>query len=210
MRARGGLTSGRRDAPAGGAARPSASGDDARWNFDEAIAKYIDLSYHDGKGGDTATAVRHWRRFCGEAAADGSWVRALEADSTRAERLDEEYLVMRFAAWLVVEREVTPKTAGGYISTVQAWHARRFGCRLCGGMPMMRLKALYKGMVTAQGGVRPKRKRLGLKPRQLARTMARLLGGKSALEAMEADAFADEGIEAEMYGEAKVLSLIHI
>lgn len=59
-------------------------------------------------------------------------MRALEADSTRAERLDEEYLVMRFAAWLVVERGVAPKTAGGYISTVQAWHARRFGCRLAG------------------------------------------------------------------------------
>ena len=41
-------------------------------------------------------------------------MRALEADSTRAERLDEEYLVMRFAAWLVVERGVAPKTAGGY------------------------------------------------------------------------------------------------
>ena len=61
-----GLTSGRRDALAGGAARPTAGGDDARWNFDEAIAKCIDLSYHDGKGGDTSTAVRHWRRFCGD------------------------------------------------------------------------------------------------------------------------------------------------
>ena len=110
-------------------------------------------------------------------------MRALEATATRAEKLDEEYLVMRFACWLVVERGVLPSTAEGYVSTVQAWHARRFGCRLCGGMPMMRLKALYKGMVAAQGGVRPKRRRLGLKPRQLARMMAGLLGGKSALEA---------------------------
>ena len=127
--------------------------------------------------------MRHWQRFCGEAAADGSWVRALEADSTRAERLDEEYLVMRYAAWLVVERGVTPKTAEGYISTVQAWHARRFGCRLAGGMTLCRVKALLKGMVTAQGGTRPKKKRRGFKPRELARRLAELLGGTSALEA---------------------------
>ena len=161
----------------------AARGSSSKGSWDDAIAKYIDLSYHDGKGGDKSTAVRHWRRFCAEEAADGSFVRALEATATRAEKLDEEYLVMRFACWLVVERGVLPSTAEGYVSTVQAWHARRFGCRLCGGMPMMRLKALYKGMVTAQGGVRPKKKRLGLKPRQLARMMARLLGGKSALEA---------------------------
>ena len=48
---------------------------------------------------------------------------------------------------------------------------------------MARLKALYKGMTAAQGGVRAKKKRLGLKPRQLARLMAQLLGEGSALEA---------------------------
>ena len=107
------------------------------------------------------TAVRHWRRFCGEAAPDGSYVRALEWNATRAERLDEEYLVMRFACWLVVEVGVQPSTAEGYISTVQAWHARRFGCRLAGGMQLSRVRGLLKGMVTAQGGVKPaKKKRL--------------------------------------------------
>ena len=127
--------------------------------------------------------MRHWRRFCGDAAEDGSWVRALEASATREERLSEEYLVMRFACWLVVERGVQPSTAEGYISTVQAWHARRFGCRLAGGMQLCRVKALLKGMVAAQGGTRPKKKRLGFKPRQLAALMAELLGGASALEA---------------------------
>ena len=164
-----------------GEAAARGSSCEGKWNA--TIAKYIDLSYHDGKGGDKSTAVRHWRRFCAEEATDGSFVRALEANATRAEKLDEEHLVMRFACWLVVERGVQPSTAEGYVSTVQAWHARRFGCRLAGGMPMVRLKALYKGMVTAQGGVRPKKKRLGLKPRQLARMMAELLGGESALEA---------------------------
>ena len=152
-------------------------------DYDESIARFIDLSYHDGKGGDKSTAVRHWRNFCSEAADDGSFVRALETTATRKERLGEEYLVMRFACWLVVERGVQPSTAEGYISTVQAWHGRRFGCRLAGGMQMSRLRALYKGMVAAQGGVRPKKKRLGLKPRQLARLMAELLDGASALDA---------------------------
>ena len=90
---------------------------------------------------------------------------------------------MRFAAYLVVERGVQPKTAGSYISTVQGWHARRFGCRLAGGMQLSRVKALIKGMLTAQGGLRPKKKRLGFKPRQLAQLMAELLGGATALEA---------------------------
>ena len=40
------------------AARICSSG---KWNFDEAIGKYIDLSYHDKKGGDSSTAVRRWR-----------------------------------------------------------------------------------------------------------------------------------------------------
>ena len=167
----------------GGAGRVTSKEATGAWDFDEAIAKFVDLSYHDGKGGDSATAVRHWQRFCGEAAADGSWVRALEADATRAERLDEEYLVMRYAAWLVVERGVQPKTAEGYVSTVQAWHARRFGCRLAGGMQLNRVKGLIKGMVASQGGTKPKKKRLGFKPRVMAELMAKLLGGTSALEA---------------------------
>ena len=92
-------------------------------------------------------------------------------------------MVMRFAAYLVVERGVQPTTAASYISTVQGWHARRFGCRLAGGMQLGRVKALIKGMLAAQGGVRPKKKRLGFKPRQLAQLMAELLGGATALEA---------------------------
>ena len=166
-----------------GVPAPAPRGAARKWDYDSTIKMFLDLSYHDGKGGDSVTAVRHWRRFCGEAAPDGSYVRALEWNATRAERLDEEYLVMRFACWLVVEVGVQPSTAEGYISTVQAWHARRFGCRLAGGMQLSRVRGLLKGMVTAQGGVKPKKKRLGFKPRQLAELLAALVGGASALEA---------------------------
>ena len=100
-----------------GDARVATQGASGKWDFDEAIEKYIDLSYHDKKGGDSSTAVRRWRMFCVDAAADGSWVRALvEASATKDEKLGEEYLVMRFACWLVVEWGVQPSTAEGYIS----------------------------------------------------------------------------------------------
>ena len=151
--------------------------------LDENIREFLDLSYHDGRGGDSTTAVRHWARFCGAAAADGSWVRALEEHATRHQKLEEEHLVMRFACWLVVERGVQPSTASKYISTVQGWHARRFGVRLAGGMQLGRVKALLKGMVMAQGGKKPRKKRLGLKPRQLARLMLVCLDGGTREEA---------------------------
>ena len=124
-----------------GEAAARGSSCEGKWNA--TIAKYIDLSYHDGKGGDKSTAVKHWRNFCAQAADDGSFARALETTATRTEKLAEESLIMRFACWLVVERGVQPSTAEGYISTVQAWHGRRFGCRLAGGMQMSRLRALY-------------------------------------------------------------------
>ena len=161
---------------------PSAA--DAHWNvLDEKIKSFIDLSYNDKAGGDLSTAVQHWVRFCGVMAQDGMWARPLAADASREEALAEEFLVMQYACFIVEERGCAPATAAKYVSTVQGWHARRFGCKLAGGMRMWRLQALLKGMEVAQGGKRPKRKRLGVKPRQLAAGMARCLGGSSALEA---------------------------
>lgn len=161
---------------------PSAA--DAQWDvLDEKIKSFIDLSYNDKAGGDLSTAVQHWVRFCGVMAQDGMWARPLAADASREEALAEEFLVMQYACFIVEERGCAPATAAKYVSTVQGWHARRFGCKLAGGMRMWRLQALLKGMEVAQGGKRPKRKRLGVKPRQLAAGMARCLGGSSALEA---------------------------
>ena len=156
----------------------------ARWDvLDAKIKSYIDLSYNDKAGGDRSTAVQHWVRFCGVMAVDGMWARPLAANASREEALAEEFLVMQYACFIVEERGCSPATAEKYVSTVQGWHARRFGCKLAGGMRMWRLKALLKGMEAAQGGKRPKKKRLGVKPRQLATAMARCLGGLSALEA---------------------------
>ena len=165
-------------------AGPEANAAGSRWEaLDDKIKQFVDLAYHDGKGGETATGVRHWRRFCAEAAADGNWARPMSEGAPREMKLAEEHLVMRFACYLVVERGVQPGTAEQYVSTVQGWHARHFGVKLAGGMKMWRLKALLQGMVAQQGGKRPKKKRLGLKPRQLATLMARLLAGGTALEA---------------------------
>ena len=46
-----------------GDARAATQGASGKWDFDKAIDKYIDLSYHDKKGGDSSTAVRRWRMF---------------------------------------------------------------------------------------------------------------------------------------------------
>ena len=121
--------------------------------FDKAICEYIDSSYHDGEGGDSATGVRWWILFnvrgLGEPAR-----RVLGPDASLDAKLKEELVVLRFACWLVEVRGVTPETARKYVSTVQAWHERRFGVRLAGGLRMARLPAMLKGMVRKQGGRR--------------------------------------------------------
>jgi hypothetical protein len=150
--------------------------------LDESICSYIDHAYHDGMGGDTQTGVRWWIRFC----VYGMGVRAarvLDERAPLAEKLTEELLVMRFACWLVEERGVDPETARKYVSGVQAWHERRYGIRLAGGLKMARLPAMLKGMVRKQGGRRPRKLRKGVRPRVLQQAMRRHLGGDSSAEA---------------------------
>jgi hypothetical protein len=150
--------------------------------LDGHICSYIDHAYHDGVGGDNQTGVRWWIRFC----VYGLGVqvcRVLSESAPLAEKLREELLVMRFACWLVEERGIDPETARKYVSGVQAWHERRFGIRLAGGLKMARLPAMLKGMVRKQGGRRPRKLRKGVRPRTLRRAMARCLGGDSAAEA---------------------------
>jgi hypothetical protein len=150
--------------------------------LDANICSYIDHAYHDGMGGDNQTGVRWWIRFC----VYGLGVqcrRVISEHAELADKLAEELLVMRFACWLVEERGVDPETARKYVSGVQAWHERRFGIRLAGGLKMARLPAMLKGMVRKQGGRRPRKLRKGVRPRTLRRAMRMCLGGNSAAEA---------------------------
>jgi len=150
--------------------------------FDAAICRYIDASYHDGLGGDSSTGVRWWILFnvrgLGEQAK-----RVLGPEASLNDKLREELVVLRFACWLVEVRGVTPETVRKYVSTVQAWHERRFGVRLAGGLKMARLPAMLKGMVREQGGRRPRKLRKGVRPRLLRKAMEQLIGGATAEEA---------------------------
>ena len=150
--------------------------------LDKKICEYVDLAYHDGAGGDNQTGVRWWIRFC-VYGLGVSVQRVLPEDAPLAEKLEEELLVMRFACWLVEERGVDPETARKYVSGVQAWHERRFGIRLAGGLKMARLPAMLKGMHRRRGGRKPRKLRRGVRPRVLARAMRECLGGGTALEA---------------------------
>ena len=150
--------------------------------FDKAICEYIDASYHDGVGGDSATGVRWWILFiCRGLGEDAR--RVLGPDASLDAKLREELVVLRFVCWLVEVRGVTPETARKYVSTVQAWHERRFGIKLAGGLKMARLPAMLKGMVRSQGGRRPRKLRKGVRPRVLQRAMAQEIGGTTAWEA---------------------------
>mmetsp|Transcript_23113 Transcript_23113/g.54997 ORF Transcript_23113/g.54997 Transcript_23113/m.54997 type:complete len:177 (+) Transcript_23113:2582-3112(+) len=87
--------------------------------FDKAICEYIDASYHDGVGGDSATGVRWWILFiCRGLGEDAR--RVLGPDASLDAKLREELVVLRFVCWLVEVRGVTPETARKYVSTVQA------------------------------------------------------------------------------------------
>ena len=90
---------------------------------------------------------------------------------------------MEFACWLLRARPVSPETVRKYVSTIQAWHGRRFGVRLAGGLTLARLPAMLKGMVVSEGGKRPRRLRVGVRPAVLAKALRGCFQTGSATEA---------------------------
>jgi len=99
--------------------------------------------------------------------------RADTAAGLMAQRAVEDVLIM-FAVWLVEKRDVQPKTAKAYVSTVRAWHARRYG-EMLPGFVAMRLKAVLKGMKRVRQ-VRGRRRRRGVRTQLLAQALAQSLG----------------------------------
>lgn len=69
--------------------------------------------------------------------------RATAEDGGEAQRHVED-LLMLFAVWLIEVRRLSPQTARAYVSTVRAWHERRFGA-MAPGHEMVRLRAMLKG-----------------------------------------------------------------
>ena len=125
-------------------------------------------------GGWDATGVKWWVRYHVARGEDPFAVSGPEAPLQA--KLEDEYRLMRFVAWLAVEKEppVSVDTASGYASTVQGWLARNFGVKLGAGMEMHRLAQMTKGLHRAKGGRLPKRLRKALTPEKLARAFHHL------------------------------------
>ena len=149
----------------------------------EARERFVQLASADGEGGMSEAAIKYWLFFtlCGRGV---SAVRSVDDQSPRAEKLEEETLVMDWVVWMVTckpgGRSISWATARKHVSTMQAWHERQVhgGGRVGGGMPMRRLEAMLKGMARDLPG--PKSvKRYGVRAQQLAEGMQRVLGGGS-------------------------------
>ena len=74
-------------------------------------------------------------------------------------RLGELDLAESYAWWLTTQCGVNIDTAWGYLSTVNAWHLRRFYVPLAGGLPMDRIKVMLDGLQRRRGEAVPRRKR---------------------------------------------------
>ena len=132
---------------------------------------YQDAGYHDNAGGDKSTAVRWWVRWTRRMKI-GMVQRASELNLA-SQRAVEDKLIL-FAVWLVEGRGLKPATARAYVSTVRAWHERRFGAMLP-NYSVARLKAVFKGMERLVGG-KPKKLRRGVRTQLLAQAIERSLG----------------------------------
>lgn len=140
----------------------------------------------DGAGGATTPGVRHWLRYC-IWGRHVSPLRSADETSPRAERLEDEDLLMDFALWLVYckpsGKSIAPKTARKYVSQVQGWHERQpgVGFKIGGGMKLARLAAMIKALRKERGDAAPPR-RWGVRTQDLARALEEQLSQGTAAE----------------------------
>ena len=123
-----------------------------RHRIDNVVTRGLFASTADGKMGNNSTGVRKWRAFC---AAEGTIPgRPMDSTAPLVAKLEEEWLIMRFAASLVEDGGVLPSTAAGYVGQAQGWHAKQYGIKLAAGMKLNRLPAMLKGLrrVYGEGG----------------------------------------------------------
>ena len=143
-----------------------------RHRLDRIVQQGLFASTADGKMGSNSTGVRKWRAFC---AAEGTTpARPMDGNTVPLHaKLEEELLIMRFAAYLV-EGGVLPSTAAGYVGQAQGWHAKQYGVKLAAGMKLSRLPAMLKGLrrVYGEGGRAVRR---GFAPQALRAAMDMLL-----------------------------------
>ena len=137
-------------------------------------AKYVDAAMADKAGGSLTPAVRHWLRFC-VFGRHVSPMRETDLSDPLAAKVADEAFLMDFALWLVLSkptgRSISVDTAAKYISTVKAWHLRRFHRRIGADLELAGLKDMLKGM-RRELGVPPKKVRYGVRTQDLAKAMS--------------------------------------
>ena len=151
--------------------------------LDELVSKALGASYHTGDGGWDTTAVRWWVKYH-IARGEDPFVVAMP-DAPHEEKLQDEWRFMRFQAWLVESKEpgVAVDTAAQYGSTVQGFLARVRGVKLGGGMEMLRLREMLRGLHRSKGGKPARKLRRALTPQQLAAAFLKQLDPRNPLHA---------------------------
>jgi hypothetical protein len=137
--------------------------------------------------GTLPTGVRWWIKFTlfGRGISP---VRTVDEQSSRAEKIEEETLLMDFVVWLVAVRpsgkHISIDTAMKYVYEVQGWASRlpHGGGRVGGGLDLARLRGMVRSMRRELGDA-PKKPRYGVRTQHLAAAMSKKLGGGSAAEA---------------------------
>ena len=150
--------------------------------LDDMINASLDHAAADRKRGRTHTGVKAFKAFCNDVlgiSAD----RPLDPLTTPlVQKLEEEWLCMRFICALVEQRGITPSSAYVYFSAVQGWHAREHGVKLCAGLKLERLPQMLKGLRRIVGE-EPRAIRRGIAPQMLKKSMDMLLDPESPKDA---------------------------
>ena len=145
-----------------------------RHQLDDLVELGLNYASKDGNRGRTHVGVRAWFSFCTDimgVPAD----RPMDPMSTPLwEKLEDEWLAMRFVCALVQDKGLTVNSASQYFSSANAWHGREHGVKLAGGLKLERLPAMLKGLRRVIGEA-PKKLRRGVAPRALRRAMDLLL-----------------------------------
>ena len=150
--------------------------------LDDHIEMYLDQASADGKRGRSTTGVRAWFAFCQDVVGTPA-DRPIDPFITPLfDKLEDEWLAMRFVCALVSDRGVTPDTAAKYFSSVQGWHLREHGVKLAGGMKLERIPQMVKGMKRVLGSI-PKKLRRGVAPQALQKAMDLVLDPKNPTHA---------------------------
>ena len=137
-------------------------------------ANYVNAAMADKNGGAMTPAVRHYLRFC-VYGRHVSPMRETDVSDPLAMKVADEAFLMDFALWLVLSkpsgRSISVNTAAKYVSTVKAWHLRRFHRRIGADLELASLKDMLKGL-RRELGVPPKRVRYCVRTQDLAKAMS--------------------------------------